>query len=162
VKTPFVRSPYNYDMDKASTDTGLECKDKTLAQQQFRDEVDINTMVERFGLTGEMPQLLNLPETGDFTGIFNFQSAMNIVAQAQTEFMTLPAKLRARFHNDPAEILEFLQDPENREEAQRLGLVKPDQPKPTLEGQQPAPETPDAPKKGKGGTPPKTPPSDLE
>ena len=28
--TVFVRNPYNYDMDKVSNETGLECKDLVL------------------------------------------------------------------------------------------------------------------------------------
>lgn len=119
----FVRSPYNYDRDQASRESGLECKDKSLARQEFAEESNINYIADRYGLTGEMPQVLRLPAYGDFTGIFDFQSAQNQVRQAMEGFMTLPAKLRARFHNNPQELLEFLGDPENRPEAERLGLV---------------------------------------
>lgn len=121
---PFIRSQYNYDMDKVSKETGLECKDKTLAQQQYLEESDINTLVERFGLTGEMPQITQLPSYGDYSGIFDYQTAMNTVVHAQKEFMAMPAKMRARFHNDPQELLDFLDDEENRSEAEKLGLVE--------------------------------------
>ena len=50
--TVFVRNPYNYDMDKVSNETGLECKDPSLAQQHMKDECDINTIVEQFRVTG--------------------------------------------------------------------------------------------------------------
>jgi len=36
--TVFVRNPYNYDMNKVSDETGLECKDPSLAQQHMKDE----------------------------------------------------------------------------------------------------------------------------
>jgi len=44
--------------------------------------------------------------------------------------MELPAKMRARFHNDPQELLEFISNEENRAEAEKLGLVakKPETP----------------------------------
>lgn len=135
--TPFIRSAYNYDMDEESLKSGLHCKDKTLAQQQFRDEVDINTIVERFGLTGQMPTDIREPSYGDYTGIFDYQSAMNVVVEARQAFMELPAKIRARFHNDPQEILEFLDDENNRDEAVKLGLVK--------KAEEPADEAPQAP-----------------
>lgn len=140
----FLRTAYNYDMNKAGDESALHCKDKTLAQQQFRDEVDINTIVERFGLTGELPDDLRLPQYGDYTGIFDFQSAMNTVRQATENFMQLPAKMRARFNNDPQQLLEFLDDDDNRPEAEKLGLVnkKPEAPAPV------EPPTP-APKEGK-------------
>lgn len=131
--------------DEASLMTSLECKDPTLTQQQFKEECDINTIVDRFGLTGEMPTVVNMPQYGDFTGIFDYQSAMNLVVQGREEFMKLPAKMRARFHNDPAELLNFLADDDNKDEAIKLGLVKaPDLVQESPNGNQaqpPAPET---------------------
>ena len=41
----------------------------------------------------------------------------------QDDFMELPAQLRSRFNNDPAELIDFLGKEENREEATKLGLV---------------------------------------
>lgn len=124
-KPIFVRAAYNYDMDKASLDNGLTCNDKTLAQQHFKEECDINTIVERFGLTGEVPTLQQLPAYQDYEGIFDFQTAMNQVRLANEEFMTLPAKIRARFNNEPQRFLEFCADDDNRDEARKLGLLKP-------------------------------------
>lgn len=147
---PFVRSAYNYDMNKASDESALNCKDKTLTQQHFKDECDINIIVERFGLTGELPQVLQLPAYQDYEGIFDFQTAMNAVRAAEEGFMQLPAKLRARFQNQPQQLLEFLADDENRLEAEKLGLVNKPQPSP-----EPAP----APSAQAPATPPAVPPS---
>lgn len=121
----FVRSPYNYDMDKASLESGLVCDDISLAQQQFLEESDINTIVDRYGLNGEMPVSPVLPQYGDFTEVGDFQTAMNAVVAAQEQFMTLPAKVRARFSNDPQQLLEFLSSDSNRSEALALGLLVP-------------------------------------
>lgn len=123
MKKVFVRNPYNYDMDEASNESGLKCEDVSLAQQQFVEESDINTIVERFGLNGELPSVLRAPTYGDYTGIGDFQSAMNAVLAAQANFMELPAKVRARFSNDPQQFLEFVQDEANRAEAEALGLL---------------------------------------
>lgn len=111
--------------DKASDETGLVCLDKSLTQQQFAEEVDINTIVRRFNLTGQLPSTFNMPRYGDFTGISDYHSAMNIVRQADEEFLTLPAELRARFNNDPGQLIEFLENDDNRDEAVKLGLVTP-------------------------------------
>lgn len=124
MKPPFIRSPYNYDMNEAGDESGLACKDPTLTQQSFKDEADINTLVERFHLTGEMPQLQQLPSYDDYTGLFDYQTAMNAVIAARQTFESLPAKTRARFHNEPQEFLEFFEDPENRPEAIRMGLIQ--------------------------------------
>jgi hypothetical protein len=37
--------------------------------------------------------------------------------------MRLPAELRARFENDPAKLIEFIDNSENLDEAINLGLV---------------------------------------
>ena len=49
---------------------------------------------------------------------------MNRVIAAQDEFEALPAQIRARFDNDPAKLIEFLENSENRPEAEELGLVE--------------------------------------
>lgn len=122
-KGPFLRTAFNYDMDKASVDSGLRCLDESMAQQQFAEECDINTIVKRFGLTGEMPENVRVPQYGDFSGIGDYQSALNAVRDAEESFMELPAHIRARFGHDPQQLLEFVADGRNLEEARRLGLV---------------------------------------
>jgi len=122
-KVPFLRTPYNYDGDKVSDETGLSCPEPTLAQQNFKDECDINHIVRQFGLTGELPGKPLSPQYGDFTGVLDYHSAVNAVLAAQDDFMELPAQLRSRFNNDPAELIDFLELEENREEAIKLGLV---------------------------------------
>lgn len=126
MKPEFVRNPYNYDSDKESRDTGLACKDKSLAQQQFKEESDINFIADRFKLTGEMPQLTDGFEWGaNFDAIFDYQTAQNAIVAGNNAFMALPAKLRARFQNDPQLLMDFLEDRDNEQEARKLGLLKP-------------------------------------
>lgn len=131
-KPVFVRSGNNYDMDAVSNETGLRCDDPSLTQQQFKEEADINTIVERFGLTGELPTDVRAPIYADFEESFDFHSSMNAIRQAEESFMRLPAAVRARFANDAGAFVDFCSDEANRPEAERLGLVMP---KATLQGQ---------------------------
>lgn len=101
----------------------LECKDPSLAQQNMKDDVDINVMLEKFKVTGVMPQSVVLPKYGDFSSVVDYRSAMDAVRKARDSFMDLPAHLRARFDNDPQKLLEFVSDDKNRAEAEKLGLV---------------------------------------
>jgi phage internal scaffolding protein len=123
VKTVFCRSAYNYDMDLASDQSGLKCLDFSLTQQQFKDESDINTIVDRFMKSGVLPTPTNMPQYVDYEGVFDFQSAMNAVRAADDNFMRMDAKIRARFNNSPQEFLEFFANSENTQEAIRLGLA---------------------------------------
>ena len=122
-KSVFLRSPYNYDMDEASNLSGLRCEDDSLAVQSSKDECDINTIVKRFGLTGELPGDVAMPQSGDYSNVGDFHSAMNVVRQAQEEFLRVPADIRARFANDPQKFTDFFADSDNQEEAIRLGLA---------------------------------------
>jgi len=122
-KVPFLRTPYNYDTDAASNESGLHCEDASLAQQHFKDECDINNILRQFNITGLLPEAPLSPRYGDFTGIGDYHTALNQVIAAEDEFMSLPAQIRARFENDPSQLIEFLNNPENRNEAIDLGLV---------------------------------------
>lgn len=119
-----LRSMFNYDTDVASVETGLDCQDPSLAQQQFKDECDINVILERFNVTGQLPVSPLQPQFGDFSGITDYQTALNAVLDAQESFDSLPARIRERFANDPAAFVDFCLDEANRDEMQALGLIE--------------------------------------
>jgi len=118
-----LRSENNYDGDSVSAASGLECLEPTRAQQSFADEVNINTIVRRFGVTGTVPNSLRPPTFGDFTGVGDFQSALASIQAADDSFMSLDAKVRARFDNSPAAFLDFCFNPANLDEMRTLGLA---------------------------------------
>jgi phage internal scaffolding protein len=119
----FVRSAYNYDTDLASYESGLDCVEPSMTQQSFKDECDINTILERFNVSGQVPVSPIDPQYGDFSGVTDYQSALNAVIAAQAGFDSLPARVRERFANDPAAFVDFCLDESNREEMIQLGLV---------------------------------------
>jgi phage internal scaffolding protein len=127
MRQKFLRSAYNYDMDAASNEDALSCKDDSLAIQSAEEESNINTIVRRFGISGELPNDVKMPQSGDFSNIPDFHTAMNIVRKTQEEFLRVPADVRARFGNDPQAFMSFIEDDNNRLEAARLGLLKPAQ-----------------------------------
>lgn len=88
--------------------TGLRCEDESLTVQSQKDEADINIIVERFGITGQLPQGLRVPQYADFGDtVFDYRSAVEAVAMAQDSFMELPGRVRAEFDHDPQKFLEF-------------------------------------------------------
>lgn len=120
----FVRTPYNYDRDKASDETALRMVTPTRTQQQFKEECDINNIAKNFGLTGRLPVGVRMPIYGDFADVDDYQSALNAARRASQSFMAMPAHVRERFQNDPQRFLEFCSNDANREEAKALGLVR--------------------------------------
>lgn len=123
--------PFQSSSDQNSLDTGIEFTEPSLTKQSFSEDADINTIVERFGLTGEMPNNFAMPTYSDYDEVVDFQTAMNTVRAAGEQFLTLPPTLRERFQNDPQRLMAFLSDETNRQAAIDLGLVPTPPPTPS-------------------------------
>lgn len=110
----------------------LECPPETRTQQHFKNEANINSIMRRYKTTGTLVDPLaprrGNPMYGDFSQVSDFQSAQNALIEAENAFMSLPSEIRRRFQNNPAEFLKFLENPENREEAIKLGLIEKPEP----------------------------------
>ena len=114
-----------YDSDSVSDDTALYCDDESLTHQEFREESDINTIISRFGI-GENPieaqkwvTNVDIADAPD-----NYQDVMNQLNAARDQFMSLPAKVRSQFDNDPHQFVEFMSDQSNQDEWIRMGLAE--------------------------------------
>lgn len=114
-----------YDFVARSADAGLVCLDPSLAVQSDMQDADINVIVARFGITGQMPQNIRVPQYLDYDDVFDFRSAMDVINDATKQFMMLPAGVRARFNNDPQSFLEFATDSSNVDEMVQMGLAVP-------------------------------------
>lgn len=172
-EVPFVRSAYNYDRDRVSDETGINCQEAqavdvetgevvfvrtpSLTKQSFAEEADINTIVRRFRLTGEMPVGVRMPTFGDFEGVMSYHDSLNAIREADEAFMSMPWDVRARFHNNAAEFVEFCSNEENRDEAVKLGLV-PAQVAELAASTPPPPSGAAAPPAPSPGSPPSPPP----
>lgn len=99
-------------------------------QQHFKNECDINYIMRKYAKTGVLtdPNAINgsQPTFGDFSNLPDLQEAKQIVIDANLMFEGLNSKIRKRFGNDPIKLIEFLRDPENKEEAIKLGIVNPE------------------------------------
>jgi len=100
----------------------------SMTKQEFKAECDINNVVKQFK-PHHMQQLLAMNlASGAYTDLpdsYEFQDALHMVKDAESRFMTVPAKVRDRFGQDPAQFLAFLQDSKNIDEARQLGLATP-------------------------------------
>lgn len=120
---PKFRTAYDYEFGDRG-DIIFPDDEPSLADQSAKDECDINLIIDRAN-RGMMPPISErIPSFGDFTEVPDFQTMQNMVIQAQEEFEALPSAIRNRFDNEPAKLLAFLANSENREEAIRLGLIE--------------------------------------
>lgn len=125
-------------------DTSLKCgPGKT--KQEFKDEVDVNSIMAKYRRTGLISHVRANPGTyADLTGLASYHESLNKVAQAQELFLALPATIRGKFENDPAKMVAFMEDESNHDEARKLGMLPP-KPAPAREPvKDPAPAKEDA------------------
>lgn len=99
------------------------------AQQQHKDDCDINSIMRRFQKTGAIDHVSrHQPMYGEVSPM-DYHESMNIITRAQQMFDDLPSSLRRRFNGDPSELLAFVQNADNAEEAEELGLALSDEAK---------------------------------
>ncbi|WNK12510.1 MAG: internal scaffolding protein [Microvirus sp.] len=106
--------------------TGELAAPPSMTKQEFARECDINNIVKSFSVSGQLNHVSAKALSGQYLDLpdgFDLQQSLEIVAQAESAFMSLPAKVRDRFHNDPANFLTFVHDPDNLDEMRRMGLA---------------------------------------
>lgn len=134
--------------------TGELVKEPSMTKQSFLAECDINNIVHAFTQTGQIAHINEKAAQGAFVDLpdsIDYQEAIEIARAGETAFMALPAHVRARFDNDPARFLDFIEDPRNQEELIKMGLATDTRPP------QAPPAAPSAPPPN-DGAPPLVPP----
>lgn len=103
-------------------------------EQHHAAHVDINELARRYRI-GELPPPEPLPLSAymDLTNAPDLRTILDRSREAEELFMQFPAGLRRRFHDSSAEMVDFVMDPENAEEAVKLGLLVREKPPETPE-----------------------------
>lgn len=107
--------------------------EESRTQQQFKEQCDVNHIMRKYATTGTLTHLNHRRGVyGDFSEIKDYRASLHAIMSSNDAFLALPSALRKKFNNDPAEFLDFVSNPANREEARNLGLLKPDAPQTQL------------------------------
>lgn len=155
----FFKTPHNHDTNAESDRTALLTTDKSLTQQQFKEDADINVILARYAAKKELPPMA-LPEhfTDLSGGRMTYIDIQTRLAEANAMFYNLPPATRYEFRNDPAawaQAVMVATEAGSRSKLRELGIDAPEPVEPpTPAGGPPAP----APEKGPPSGP-KTPPS---
>lgn len=92
------------------------------AKQEFKDDADLNSIMRKFQKTGAIDHFATHGLHYGEIGPADLQTAMNTVIKADQMFSELPSTVRNRFSNSPQDFLEFVQNPDNYEEALSLNI----------------------------------------
>lgn len=104
---------------RVQIDTGTVSR----TEQHHKESCDIRFIMAQFERTGMIDHVAkHQAQYGSLVGKPDYLEAMNIVANANSMFESIPAQIRARFQNKAENFLEFIQDEENREEMGELGF----------------------------------------
>lgn len=117
-----------FDNDLVDRATGEVIYPPSMTKQEFAGECDINNIIKSFSATGMIRHVSARAAEGRYEDLpdpLDFQESLAIIAQATDSFMTLPAKIRDRFEQDPAKFLSFVSNPSNLDEMRALGIAKP-------------------------------------
>lgn len=103
----------------------IDCSAGGRTEQSHRDTCNINTIMAKAIRQGGLPltERINRARFGDFSQTGSFHEMQNMVKKAEQDFAALPSGIRKEFDNDPGKLIDFLNDAENREKAEELGLV---------------------------------------
>lgn len=94
-----------------------------MTEQAHKKECDMNYILKEYHRTGLIRHAKENEGRYDDVSSQDFQEAMFVVKTAENMFSTLPADIRKKFGNDPALFLDYVQDPSNADEMQRLGMA---------------------------------------
>lgn len=97
----------------------------SLTDQSQIDACDVNLIMRDFAKTGVLPGVNKEAVFADVSTATSYHDAMNIVLNAENQFMSLDAKTRKEFDNDPAHFLEFVENPKNAARLVEMGLATP-------------------------------------
>lgn len=122
---------------------GIKFSQPSMTVQSEKDNCDINVIMNRYATCGTPlpirqdiePVYADVAELGDY--MENFQRCK----QAEEMFNALPSALRKELDNNPANLLPFIQNEDNKERCYEYGLLN-----------RPVVEIPQAPAADNGGS----------
>lgn len=104
----------------------IDCGDQLITKQSHKEECDITNILRQYQRTGIITHVQNArPTYQDLPSNVDYQSALNLMLEAESAFAALPAKVRDFFSNDPAAFLAAFNDPKMEGQLREFGLLRP-------------------------------------
>ena len=98
---------------------------ESLTQQHFKEECDVINIIKRHDRNGIIEHVQRgQARYGDFSEVADYREALDLVRDAQQEFMSVPSDIRKKFDNDPGKFYEFVSNPDNKEELKQMGFIE--------------------------------------
>lgn len=107
---------------------GLKCDPETpegrsRTKQNFAKEADINNIMAKYLKKGVVPIVAGSPMSVDVSELGDFQSVQNYLLAVEKQFQQVPSDVRKLCDNDPGKFIDWINNPENKAEAIKKGLL---------------------------------------
>lgn len=114
-----IRKPYSKRERK-----GIEILDPSMTKQSFKDDSDINNIMNKYQRTGALDYVNKSSPNFGFATSLDLRESLEIINTANEMFNSLPSSIRKKFENDPEKFLDFAQNPDNASEMAEMGLTE--------------------------------------
>lgn len=101
-----------------------KCDGPSRVDKSFAKAADINNIVTKFHKTGLLPETGVQPVYGDVSSVPSLEDVHSVLKKAQDAFQALPSDVRKLMDNNALKMESWLLDPNNRELAEKHGLLK--------------------------------------
>lgn len=118
-------SRFRTSCDERRPSQGIVFTEESRTKQSELETCDINNIMTRYATTGVLPPMRDpsLAMYGDFSEVEDYQTSLAKVMAAEERFNSLPSELRRKFDYNPQNMIDFILNPENREECIKLGFI---------------------------------------
>jgi len=118
-----ITPPELRDYSKRPGQKDAEGNIQYFTEQSHKDQCNINSIVAKYDKTGVLVHINQFEaQFGDMAGE-DYKTMLDTILDAKRNFSKLPSHIRKRFQNNPEKLLAFMEDPKNRDEAVKLGLI---------------------------------------
>lgn len=103
----------------------FETTGDSLTQVQFQEESEINTILRSHDRNQHIQSIHRGNALySDFSNVTDFTEALEMIKDANKEFMNIPSDIREKFQNDAGKFYQYASNPDNHEGLVELGLAK--------------------------------------
>lgn len=98
-----------------------ECGEESKTQQHFKDSCDINKMINNPNASSNPNQQERF---GDFSDMLDLAGSMQKALDARNLFDSLPVDLRKRVGHSIEGLFQFMENPDNKEDLYKYGILE--------------------------------------
>ena len=95
-------------------------------EQAHKHDCDINNIIKKYNRTGTIEHVRYIEPKFMDASALDFKTTMDKMKKIEQKFEEIPSAIRKRFDNDPGKFYAFMENPDNKNEAIKIGISRTD------------------------------------